>query len=270
MPAKRRRARAKREQSRSPSARPLSARRRMARRIGAVLLVGLILLLVLAVLLVRTCDGGGGGKGNKTGNLLANPGFEEGKEPWYSMETSGWGDPFEVSDAVAHSGQYSAHLSLRPPAQPNPHQVFGAVQSLTPSSFPELLSGFYRVENWKKGTEFQYIQFVVIAVLPGDAGNIQIRYLLGGAASEPFEIGNAKFVFVSKEEPLVGEWVHFERNIRDDFQQQWGEAPEDVQELRVFFEARYDTPTATQPEIGGDVYYDDLYVGSKAEAPAYP
>jgi len=269
MRAKRRRARARRERSRSPSARRFAAARRISRRIRAALLIGLVLLLLVAVLLARSC-GGGGGKGNKTGNLLANPGFEEGKEPWYSMETSGWGEPFEVSDAVAHSGQHSAHLKLHPPAQPAQHEVMGAVQSLTPSSFPELLSGFYRVENWKKGTEIQYIQFVVIAILPGDAGNVQIRYLLGGTATEPFEIGNAKFIFVSKEEPRVGEWVHFERNIRDDFQQQWGEVPDKVQELRVFFEARYDSPTAIQPDIGGDVYYDDLYAGSKAEAPAYP
>jgi hypothetical protein len=269
MTAKRRRVRAGRERPRSRSARLFAGVRSIPRRIGAALLIGLVLLLLLAVVLARTC-GGSSGKGNKTGNLLANPGFEEGKEPWYSMETSGWGEPFEVSDAVAHSGQHSAHLSLYPPPQPAQHEVQGAVQSLTPSSFPEFLSGFYRVENWKKGTEIQYIQFVVIAILPGNAGNIQIRYLLGGTATEPFEIGNAKFIFVSKEEPQVGEWVHFERNIRDDFQQQWGEVPDKVQELRVFFEARYDSPTAIQPDIGGDVYYDDLYIGSKAEAPAYP
>ena len=240
----------------------------MARNIRAAFPIGLVSLLLPAVLLAVAC--GGGGEGGNESNLLANPGFEEGKEPWYSMETSGWGEPFEVSDTVAHSGQYSAHLSLRPPPQPNEHEVLGAVQSLKPSSFPEFLSGFYRVEGWKEGTEFQYLQFVVIAILPENAGNIQIRYLLAGTATEPFEISNAKFVFLSKEEPKIGEWVRFERNIADDFQQLWGQAPEKVQELRVFFEARYDSPTAIKPDIGGDVYYDDLYVGSKAEAPTYP
>jgi hypothetical protein len=242
--------------------------RRISRITRAALLIGLVSLLLLAVLLARAC--GGGGEGSKKGNLLANPGFENGKEPWYSMETSGWGEPFEVSDTVVHSGQYSAHLSLRRPPQPNQHEVLGAVQSLKPSSFPEFLSGFYRVENWKRGTDIQYLQFVVIAVLPENAGNIQIRYLLAGTATEPFEIGNAKFVFLSKEEPKIGEWVHFERNVADDFQQLWGQAPEKVQELRVFFETRYDSPTAIQPDVGGDVYYDDLYVGSKAEVPTYP
>ena len=269
MTAKRRRARARRERSRSSSARPFAAVRSIPRRIRAALLIGLVSLILLAVLLARSC-GGGGDKKNEGPNLLANPGFEEGKNPWYSMETSGWGAPFEVSDAVAHSGQYSAHLSLSRPPQPNQHEVLGAVQSLTPSSFPEFLSGFYRVEDWKRGTDIQYLQFVVIAILPENAGNIQIRYLLAGTATEPFEIGNAKFVFLSKEEPKIGEWVHFERNVADDFQQLWGQAPEKVQELRVFFEARYDSPTAIQPDVGGDVYYDDLYVGSKADAPTYP
>jgi hypothetical protein len=242
--------------------------RSMPSNIRAAFPIGLVSLLLLAALLAGAC--GGGGEGGNESNLLANPGFEEGKEPWYSMETSGWGAPFEVSDAVAHSGQYSAHLSLRPPPQPSEHEVLGAVQDLTPSSFPEFLSGFYRVENWKRGTDIQYLQFVVIAILPENAGNIQIRYLLAGTATDPFRIDNAKFVYLSEEEPRVGEWVYFERNIADDFQQQWGQAPEKVQELRVFFETRYDSPTAIQPDVGGDVYYDDLYVGSKADAPTYP
>jgi len=268
MIATRRRVSARRERPSGPLARLFAAMRSMPRILRAALLIGLVSLILLAVLLARAC--GGGGEGSKKGNLFANPGFEDGKEPWYSMETSGWGEPFEVSNAVAHSGQYSAHLSLRRPPQPNEHEVLGAVQSLKPSSFPEFLSGFYRVENWKRGTDIQYLQFVVIAILPENAGNIQIRYLLAGTATEPFEIGNAKFVFLSKEEPKIGEWVHFERNVADDFRQLWGQAPDKLQEMRVFFEARYDSPTAIQPDIGGDVYYDDLYVGSKAEAPTYP
>jgi hypothetical protein len=265
----RRRVSARRKRPSGPFARLLVAMRSMSRVTRAVLLIGLVLLVLLAVLLVRAC--GGGGEGSKKGNLFANPGFENGKDPWYSMETSGWGTPFEVSDAAAHSGQYSAHLALRPPSQAVQHQVFGAVQSLfNPKAFPEFLSGFYRVENWQKGTKFQYLQFVVIAILPGDAGNIQIRYLLAGTDTDPFRIDNAKFVYLSKEEPKIGEWVHFERNVADDFRQLWGQVPDKVQELRIFFEVRYDFDTPSTGNMNGDVYYDDLYVGSKAEAPAYP
>ena len=137
-------------------------------------------------------------------------------------------------------------------------------------TFPEFLSGFYRVENWQKGTEHQYLQFVVIAILPEGQGNIQIRYPLAGTATDPFRIDNAKFIYLTKEEPKIGEWVYFERNIADDFQQLWGKVPDDVQELRVFFEGRYDFDTPSTGNMSGDVYYDDLYVGSKADAPSYP
>ena len=224
----------------------------------------------LVISLPAGACGGGGDDKSDISNLLTNPGFEEGTDPWYSMETSGWGAPFDVSDSVAHSGAHSAHLALRPPPSPVQHQVYGAVQSLKPETFPEFLSGFYRVENWQKGTEYQYLQFVVIAILPEGQGNIQIRYLLAGTATDPFRIDNAKFVYMTKEEPKTGEWVYFERNIADDFQQLWGKVPENVQELRVFFEGRYDFDAPSTGNMSGDVYYDDLYVGSKADAPSYP
>jgi hypothetical protein len=225
--------------------------------------------LLLVVTLPAGACGSGSDKGESS-NLLTNPGFEKGADPWYSMETEGWGAPFDVSDSVAHSGSHSAHLAIRPPSAPVQHQVYGAVQSLKPETFPEFLSGFYRVENWQKGTEYQYLQFVVIAILPEGQGNIQIRYLLAGTATDPFRIDNAKFVYLTKEEPNIGEWVHFERNIADDFLQLWGKVPESVQELRIFFEGRYDFDAPSTGNMSGDVYYDDLYVGSKADAPSYP
>jgi hypothetical protein len=186
------------------------------------------------------------------------------------MTTTGWGEPFEVSDAMAHSGKNSAHLKLIPPAQPAENKVFGAVQDLSPNKFPEFVSGYYRVENWQKATHFQYLQFVVIAFVNSPAGgttNTQIRYLLAGADAEPFEIGNAKFVFLNKADPTTGEWVHFERNVKEDFEQLWGSVPQGLEHVRMFFEARYDSPTATQPQIGGDIYYDDLYAGPQDGAP---
>jgi len=61
--------------------------------------------------------------------------------------------------------------------------------------------------------------------------------------------------------------VSFGRNVRQDFQQAWGSLPKDVTSVRIFFEARYDSPTAIRPQIGGDVYYGDLYAGSKVGVP---
>jgi glycosidase len=124
--------------------------------------------------------------------------------------------------------------------------VFGAVQAL--ASFPEWISGYYRVEGWQKGTPLQYLQFVVIAVPEETAANIQIRYLLAGTDVEPFRIDNAKFVFVGKEEPLTGQWVSLTGTWRRTSEQLWGGIPEDLTEVRVFFEARYDS-RLRQPQM---------------------
>jgi hypothetical protein len=230
-----------------------------------------LLLILLPLALLAGCGGNGNGGGDDGGNLLRNAGFESGTEPWHTMDSPSWSPSFEVTDAVAHGGSHSVHLQLAPPGAPALNRVFGVVQDLTPAELPEYVSGYYRVENWEKATDIQYLQFVVIAFTgdPGvaGAGNIQIRYLLAGAATEPFAIDNAKFVFIDKADPQQGEWVHFGRNIRDDFQNSWGAVPQNVTSVRIFFEARFDSPTEIQPQIAGDVYYDDLYMGPQSQAP---
>lgn len=217
--------------------------------------------MVVGLLVTLVACGDDGGSANA--NLLQNPGFEAGAEPWFSMETSGWGEAFEVTDDLAHSGSHSALLKLRPGAEAAQHRVFGAVQTLT--SLPEWVSGYYRVEGWQKGTPLQYLQFVVIAIPENASANVQIRYLLAGTDVEPFSIGNARFVFVGEDEPVTGQWVHFERDVAADFQQFWNGVPEGLKEVRVFFEARYDSETAVRPLVAGDVYYDDLYAGPKPD-----
>jgi hypothetical protein len=206
-------------------------------------------------------------------NLFHNPGFESGREPWCSLHATEV-PPFEVSQDFAHSGTSSAYLEMRVPAEEIGHaKVFYLVQEVTPQEFPELISGYYRVENWVKGTPKQYLQFVVIAF--GDTNltpvytNHQIRYPLAGISEEPFEIANAFFVFLTKEEPKTGEWVYFERNIREDFEQLWGAAPEGFSKLRILFEVRYDDKEAGAA-AEADVYYDDLYMGPASENPNSP
>jgi hypothetical protein len=227
-----------------------------------------LLLIILPLLLLAGCGGNGGNTG---GNSLLNGGFESGTEPWHTMDSPSWSPSFQVTDAVAHGGSHSVHLQLTPPGVPSLNRVFGVVQDLAPAELPEYLSGYYRVDNWQKGTDIQYLQFVVIVFsddpVASAAGNIQIRYLLAGAATEPFEIGNAKFVFIDKADPQQGEWVHFGRNIRDDFKNLWGAVPQKVTSVRAFFEARFDSPTEIQPQMAGDVYYDDLYLGPQSQAP---
>ena len=196
------------------------------------------------------------------GNLFGNPNFENGRDPWYSLKQP----DFILSGDQAQSGGHSALLQMRDTVDETGAKVYYLVQEIQPQDFPEVLSGYYRVQNWKRGTAKQYMQFVVIAFdvknLPENFPNHQIRYPLAGIDTQPFPIGNAKFVFISKDEPVQGEWVHFERNIKEDFQQLWGAAPQGFTKLRILFEVRYDDKVAGDGAPEADVYYDDLYIGS--------
>lgn len=201
-------------------------------------------------------------------NLFLNPGFEEGAQPWCSLDSEAWGKPFSVSQARARSGSSSALLELRS-EDGGTTKVYGVVQELSPSQFPELLSGYYYVDRWEKGTPKQYLQFVVIVdgadnipreVVEIAANNHQIRYLLAGAESQPTFIGNSRYVFLSREEPETGEWVYFERNIAEDFLELWGDVPAGFEKLRILFEVRWDDRSPSDGPSAADVYYDDLYL----------
>lgn len=251
---------------------------------GALLAVG-----ALAAALLLACGEGGGGKATPTeaptatqeqacalppgapsgpsaGNLFGNPSFEEGAAPWISLQTEAWGKPFSVSQRQARTGESSAYLELRS-VEGGETKVYGVVQELSPPEFPEVIAGNYCVTRWEKGTEKQYLQFVVIALdasnIPPEvtATNYQIRYILAGVAEQPTNIANARYVMVSQEPPKVGEWVHFERNVRQDFQELWGAAPVDYSLLRLLFEARWDERAPGDPPSVADVYYDDMYLG---------
>ncbi len=196
-----------------------------------------------------------------------NPGFEDGPEPWISLSTDAWGKPFSVSRNQDHSGESSALLELRS-EEGGSARVYGVVQEVAPEEFPELLSGYYYVDRWERGTPTQYLQFVVIVWeadnKPADLGmatNHQVRYVLAGVDSQPIQIGNARFLMVGAGEPEQGQWVYFERDIREDFQQLWGAVPEGFTKLRILFEVRWDDRQPSDDPSAADVYYDDLYIG---------
>ena len=199
-------------------------------------------------------------------NLFRNPGFESGEEPWCVIHPP----KFKVSQKLSHSGQSSALLQMRVPAEAAGTKVYYLVQELVLQEFPEFLSGYYRVEKWTRGTPKQYLQFVVIVFgatnLPGGFRNHQIRYPLAGISEDPFGIANAFFVYIGKGEPQIGQWVYFERNIKRDFQDLWGAVPQGFYKIRVLFEVRFDYKKAGAPAEAA-VYYDDLYIGPANEKP---
>lgn len=240
----------------------------------------------VAVILIAYNDNGGGPSGadslacgKEGGNLFQNPGFEEGDDPWISLDSPNWGPPFTVSNRQAHSGQNSALLEMRPDPSLD-IKVFGVLQDVTPAKLPEVISGYYYVERWEQGTKIQYLQFAVIVDQAANrpvitfegtpSPNHQIRYPLTEGGNElAAEVLNAAY-FKFNAPVRVGQWTYFERNLCDDFQAAWQDVPEDFAKLRFFFEARYE---GRRPEEGpaiADVYYDDLYIGPAAGNPNRP
>lgn len=220
--------------------------------------------LLAAAIIITACGGGKERIASQSPaqvNVLRNPGFETGREPWLSLEPP----DFILSDELAHTGQASALLQMRADPQQEGAKVFYLVQEVAPEKFPEVVSGNYQVTEWTRGTALQYLQFVVIAFgadnMPDGFPNHQIRYILAGIDREPFRIDNARFVFLSREDPPLGQWVPFRANLRDDFQRLWGAVPEGYEKIRVLFEVRYDSK-ARGESPGADVYYDDLYLGA--------
>jgi hypothetical protein len=241
-----------------------------------------VIITPLLALVISSCFGGGDGDDTSssspepgyagacldaepgTSNTLQNGGFEEGAEPWITLaDASG----FQVSTEQVHSGENSALLRMRDPAEAAEEKVYYLVQEVRPDEFPEVVCGYYRVENWKKGSLHQYLQAVAIvfapANLPTTYPNYQIRYLLAGADSPPFSITNGKFVFVTREDPKVGEWVPFELNLREDFEELWGQVPEGYEFVRLLFEVRWDNKVAGEAPAEADAFYDDLFAGPR-------
>lgn len=219
-----------------------------------------IALLVLLAWLIGVACGGDGSAAPR--NAIANGGFEDGEAPWIALAG---GEKFRLTEAQAHTGATSALLSMDDPPGRTGTKIYYLVQEITPAQLPQTLSGFYRVEGWQPGSRFQYLQFVVIVFgadnFPATSDNWQIRYLLAGTGTEPLTIGNGKFKFFSRAAPVQDEWVPFETDLREDFQQLWGMVPEGIDKIRLLFEVRWDGRAASDGPAAADVYYDDLYAG---------
>ena len=228
-------------------------------RLPLLALLGLLALAVLAG--ACSSDDDDPTPTTNDGNVFLNGGFENGRDPWYSLKPP----DFEISESLSRGGEASAFLPFRAGLEDVDNSIYYLVQENEPDEFPEYLSGSYFVDSWEKGTPKMYLQFVVIVFgatnLREDFSNHQIRYILSGIQSPPFGIANADFIFLTREDPVLGEWVDFERNLADDFEEAWGAVPENFEKIRVLFEVRYDDKVAGEGPIVSDVYYDDLYMG---------
>lgn len=211
------------------------------------------------------------------GNLLKNPGFERGREGWGIMTGSAnWSD-FEIVTKPVRSGARAAYLPVHAAPETRNVRVFGVLQELRSPEFPDTLSGWYRVADWDPGHPATSLYLQVVVIVWGDprtdalvrgaqAGtgkpltNYQIRYYLSGIEEPPFRLQNARFKFLGKGKPTLGEWVYFETDLRKDFQELWKIIPAQYEFIRVLYEARWDNKPAGHA-ARTDVYYDDVFVG---------
>jgi len=194
-------------------------------------------------------------------NILKDPGFEENSSEWVYLHWSPVWESFTISTSQSRSGAQSAFLRLRGDETSQDSKIVGVVQDIYPDQMPRKLKGYYYVQNWVKGADLQYIQCAIMAFdVPGYAdAPLQIRYILSGIDSEPFYLDNAKYIFISGDQPSQAEWVCFERGLLDDFRHSWGFIPE-FSMMRVVFEVRYDGIPFT--DCAADIYFDDVYLGS--------
>lgn len=204
------------------------------------------------------------------GNLLENASFEEGREPWFNLARRDgnevWAD-FELSDEHARTGETSVSMRVRSKGYEASARVYGAVQSLGDVPFPSHIAGWYRIEEWKRGTQFQTVQVVVSIVGPQGFGYdpevpIQLAYVLDGAEEPPYVMHNRKFLLRGKTRVPRKRWKRFQLDFAADFQEAWGEPPKGWERIDVFFEGRFDNRTWKDRDVVADVYFDDLYVGT--------
>ncbi len=193
-------------------------------------------------------------------NLLENPSFEEGDEPWFWMETSEYWQSFHISDQTARTGNKSCLTFLEASPRPQKTLVVGAVQEILTSDVPEKVSGYYYVKTWEKTVEKMYIQVVIIFFEDEEANypSTQLRYVLAGISKEPFALGNAKFIFVTREEPVTETWMYFERNLNEDLLTMWGKVPS-FKRIGIYLEVRYDD--VPLDDVEAEIYWDDIFLG---------
>jgi hypothetical protein len=205
-------------------------------------------------------------------NLFINPGFEDGSQPWISPQQADW-SPFSVSDSKAHDGTHSMRAQLEGDPNLAAKRSAGGSQEVRTGDFPEFVSGFYRVDSWQPRARFQYVEFVV-RVRGGDFDDDvpthEVRFLIGGTASDPPGAPGISLIYLSRGAPALGRWTYFSYPVKRAFESRFGEAPTHWDGMEVSFDVRYDGLTATEPYPAADVYFDDLYIGVQAGNPNRP
>jgi len=99
-----------------------------------------LLVLAKVAMFGAACSGGGSEPvrtPDSDGNLLINPGFETGEEPWQTLHPE---TGFAVTSEQPHSGSSSFVLQMRDPASSEGLQIYEVSQEFTVERLPEIVS----------------------------------------------------------------------------------------------------------------------------------
>jgi hypothetical protein len=194
-------------------------------------------------------------------NLLANPGFEDGSQPWAAADGSA--QPFVVTDTRANSGSQSVLLAVEDASGP---ASSGVRQSSVTPDFPEFLSGMYFVDEWETDGAAPYLEFSVTAVA-GDIGGVvadrTMRFVIAGAGAAPHTDAFSGAVFLQRDEPDTAAWTYFGYPVKRAFELRFGSAPASWTRIDVTLQVRFDA-VAEGAAPGASAYFDDLYMGLQA------
>ncbi|MBI2723830.1 MAG: hypothetical protein HYX50_02085 [Chloroflexi bacterium] len=202
---------------------------------------------------------------------ITNASFEQTQAPWTA--TAGTApNGFSISDAAAHSGARSARLTL---AGGTTSEAAGVTQPVVNPKFPEFVSGFYRVDDWRPGDPagLMYLQFSIV-VRGGDFGDNlpqhELRVLIAGAPREPQPDPAVRYTFLDRGAPQSKRWVYFSYPVTEAFLFRFGKAPSRWDAIELRLEVRSDPPERGGTTGAASVYFDDLYVGDQRDNPNRP
>lgn len=226
------------------------------------------ILLPLLILFLSGCGG-------PQGNMLKNPGFEEGSQSWFWLEGENTWLPFSIAETPVLSGNRSLRHDLAPKEGAS-SVVVGTVQEIQAKDLdfriPDRLEGHYFIQNWTSNLNRTYLQIVVMAfpfpnndveICPGIPKHVacQLAYALVGVEERPINVGNRRFVFPDLPADQ-GQWHSFELEPRKDFETYWGVEPRRFERLRVYIETRYDSSPWETPQVDLEIYWDDFILSA--------
>ncbi|MDP9236043.1 MAG: hypothetical protein M3P30_01360 [Chloroflexota bacterium] len=146
------------------------------------------------------------------------------------------------------------------------------MQGIGTDTFPEFISGFYRVDRWAPHADVQYLEFLVSvqgADFDQEGQSRELRFSIG-ALDQPLIEPDVSYVFVSRAPPVLHKWTYFSYPVRQAFESRFEKVPTHWQGISIGVGARLDGRQPNNAPASADVLFDDIYAGPQADNPNRP